>query len=69
MKEAMFYNFNYNHLAPDGQLKFFWGIGFFDLSKAILPQLISASAHQADDMHNINLVAFNGLPNCEGVKQ
>ena len=56
---SMFYNFQYNYGHEQGQLKFVWGIGEFDVEKPLVPQLIAKTGFDKSDVFNPNLTAFN----------
>lgn len=61
----MFYNFTFNYLSPTGQSKFCWGIGDFDLSKSLIPQLLAVTEFRESEVFNLNLTAFNSATLCQ----
>ena len=63
-KVQCFYNVNYNHGHPDGQSKFQWGFGWFELLGDCVPltdqikdKIVDGDTNAAD-IYNLNLTAF-----------
>ena len=58
----IFYNASFNYGSSDGQSKFTWGIGSFDLNKCLISQVIERVEDvEIDKVFNFNLTSFNKI--------